>query len=476
MTLISSISGIRGTVGGKIGQNLTPVDAVKFAAAFATFLRKSSGKERPKIILGRDGRYTGYLYQQLVEGTILSCGADVIRIGLTTTPTIEMAVLAEQADGGIILTASHNPEPWNALKLLNSKGEFISAEAGEEVLHLYQNENFDFVSFEKIGLTTAAYSLPDDQVIASNRDFSKYHIRKILSLPEVNLDAIREAGFRVVADYCTTSNNKIISALLSQLGVTVIESWDAGFSPFFKHSPEPLAENLLEIQNYIKAHIGEIDLGIVVDPDADRLALICENGSFFGEEYTLVAVSEYIIRKKAGAVVSNLSSSRALKDVADRYSCPYYASPVGEVNVVQEMKRVGAVVGGEGNGGIILPNLHYGRDALVGIALFLSYLAESGLKASELRKRYPNYYMVKDKISLAQDEIPQKLASLSRSAIESGEKVNTSDGIKIDFSDRWVHIRPSNTEPIIRIYTEATTLKDAQALADNYKKLLNEHG
>jgi len=473
MTLISSISGIRGTVGGSVAENLTPIDAVKFASAFATYLRRSTGKKRLKIILGRDGRYTGYMYQQLIEGTLLSCGADVICLGQTTTPTIEMAVLAEKADGAIIITASHNPAQWNALKLLNHEGEFIDTETGKYVLNLYHNNDFDFVSYPEIGTTRLALGLEDPQVLTDQRDYTKYHIRKILSLDEVLVDAIRKARFRVAVDYCTSANKEIISRLFEALGVEVIWELKAGFQPDFIHNPEPLPENLGTIQQYIKSN--SVDLGIVVDPDADRLCFLCEDGSFFGEEYTLVAVADYILKNKRGAVVSNLSSTRALLDVAEKHGCSYFASAVGEVNVVSEMKRTQAVIGGEGNGGIIFPTLHYGRDALVGIALFLSHLATVGGKVSQLRKNYPTYHMVKDKLVLSAEKLSHCLSQLTVHAFQNNYAVNTTDGVKISFDDerKWIHIRPSNTEPIVRMYTEAPTLTDAQALVDKYKSLLS---
>lgn len=474
MTLISSISGIRGTVGGNIADNLTPVDTVKFTSAFATYLRRKSDKQRLKIILGRDGRYTGYMYQQLIEGTLLACGVDVIRLGQTTTPTIEMAVLAEKADGAIIITASHNPAQWNALKLLNNAGEFISAEAGAEVLSLYEKNDFDFVPYPQIGTTRLVLGLEDPQVLTDQRDYTKYHIRKILSLDEVLVDEIRKAKFKVAVDYCTSANEQIISRLLEALGVTIVWELKAGFQADFLHNPEPLPENLLTIQQFIKNNPNTVDLGIVVDPDADRLCFLCEDGSFFGEEYTLVAVADYILKNKRGAVVSNLSSSRALADIAEKHGCSYFSSVVGEVNVIAEMKRTQAVIGGEGNGGIIFPTLHYGRDALVGIGLFLSHLASFKGKASHLRNHYPTYHMVKDKLVLSADKLTQCLNRLKIHAFQNNYSIKTIDGIKIIYENdrKWIHIRPSNTEPIVRLYTEAPTLTDAQSLVDEYKELL----
>ncbi len=456
MTLIRSISGIRGTIGGKSGEGLTPIDTIKYTAAFCVFISEKSGKSAPHIVLGRDARISGPALTHLVKSTLQFMGADVTDIGLTTTPTLEMAVTALKADGGIILTASHNPKEWNALKLLNEKGEFISAADGARVLAIAEEESFEFASIEKMGKCETREDLLD------------HHIQKILALQLVDVEAIARRNFRVAVDAVNSSGGIAIPKLLKALGVTEIYCLHCEPSGQFAHNPEPLPQHLSEISSFIRSH--SMDLGIVVDPDVDRLALVCEDGNMFGEEYTLVAVADYVLRHQGGPTVSNLSSTRALKLITEKAGYTYQAAAVGEVNVVEKMKEIGAVIGGEGNGGVIYPTLHYGRDALVGIALFLSHLAHTGLKASELRNTYPNFFISKNKIDLKPgidiqpiiEEMTRRYKHLPHTLI---------DGLKIEFEDEWVHLRPSNTEPIIRVYAESTTEEKAKALAS---RVVNE--
>ena len=455
MTLIKSISGIRGTIGGKAGTSLTPVDAVKFAAAFGTWTKLKSGKS--KIVIGRDARPSGQMFSDLVISTLAGLGIDVVDLGLSTTPTVELAVPAEAAGGGIILTASHNPAEWNALKLLNEKGEFIDAADGKEVLEIAAADSYEFATVEALGKVTY-----DDSYIDK-------HIRQILDLPLVDVEAISRAQFRVVIDCVNSTGGIALPLLLKALGVAEVEALYCEPNGIFPHNPEPLPEHLGDISAVLKS--GKYDLGIVVDPDVDRLALLTEEGIPFGEEYTLVAVADYVLSKTKGNTVSNLSSTRALRDITTKHGGNYQAAAVGEVNVVTKMKESGAVVGGEGNGGIIYPELHYGRDALVGIALFLTRLAGFGKPISRLRATYPNYFMSKNKIDIpAEIDVDTVLARIAKRY----EKypVNTIDGVKIDFDKEWVHLRKSNTEPVIRIYTESVSRVGAESLAHKIKEQL----
>ncbi len=451
MTLIKSISGIRGTIGGKPGDVLSPVDIVKFATAFATFIRKSVGADKIKIVIGRDARISGEMVNRLVTGTLLGMGADVVDVGLSTTPTVEMAVTEENADGGIILTASHNPENWNALKLLNKKGEFLSAADGVELLEIIESGDFFYSDVKKLG----AYRTDDS--------FIEKHIRKILELPLVDVAAIKKAGFKVAIDCVNSTGGIALPPLLKALGVKKVEELYTEPTGKFPHNPEPLPENLGEISEVVKK--TNSDVGFVVDPDVDRLAIISEDGEMFGEEYTLVAVSDWVLQNQKGNTVSNLSSTRALRDVTEKAGGEYFASAVGEVNVVEKMKAVNAVIGGEGNGGVIYPELHYGRDSLVGIALFLTNLAKKGISCSALRATYPSYFISKNKIELSPgmdvDDILKQMAEKYKN-----HNVNTIDGVKIDFENEWVHLRKSNTEPIIRIYSESESETTAIHLAN----------
>lgn len=463
MALIKSISGIRGTIGGHPGEALTPIDTVKFAAAYGTWLKSKKGK---KVVLGRDARISGEMISNLVSNTLLGLGLDVVDLGLSTTPTVELAVPMEKADGGIILTASHNPIQWNALKLLNDQGEFISAEDGKTILDLAARESFDFAPVDKLGEFKAA------------KNYLKKHIALVRKHPLVDVKAIKKAKFKIAVDAVNSTGGIVIPALLEELGVKKVKKLYCTPNGEFPHNPEPLPENLKEISKLVVK--GKYDLGIVVDPDVDRLVLIQEDGKPFGEEYTLVAVADYILSKKKGNTVSNLSSTRALRDVTELAGQKYSAAAVGEVNVVSEMKRVKAVIGGEGNGGIIVPDFHYGRDALIGIGLFLSHLAKSGLTASALRKTYPAYHISKNKIELTGDiNVDEVLEQIKDK--HKNEKVNTTDGVKIDFEEQkeWVHLRKSNTEPIIRIYAESQNEKKADALAErmiaDIKELINKN-
>lgn len=446
MALMKSISGIRGTIGGKPGTNLTPVDLVKFTAAYATILGK--GK---KVIVGRDGRISGEMVNSLVVNTLIGMGLHVIDLGLSTTPTVEMAVVFEAAAGGIILTASHNPKQWNALKLLNEKGEFISAELGLEMLSIAEREDFVFASVDELGTYTT-----DETLLLT-------HIDAILVHPLVDKKAIASKNFNIIVDAINSSGAMAVPALLNALGVKNITVINAEMHGNFAHNPEPLAENLVELCNEVIKQ--KADLGIAVDPDVDRLCFVNEDGSLFGEEYTLVAVADYILSNKKGNTVSNLSSTRALKDITEKHGGAYFASAVGEVNVVKKMKEVNAVIGGEGNGGVIDPHLHYGRDALIGIALFLSHLSKSGKTCTELRNSYPDYFMSKKKIDLPEGTDIKELLQKVKDA-HTLQPVNTEDGVKIEFDKSWVHLRASNTEPIIRIYTEAETTEKADDLAE----------
>ena len=452
MTLIKSISGIRGTVGGAAGENLTPPDVVKFTTAYARLIAERNPGKKLTIVVGRDARLSGELVADLVEGTLLACGADVVDVGLCTTPGTEMAVITKGADGGIIITASHNPRQWNALKLLNAVGEFLSDAEGKRVLAMAEQSDYDYPAIDGIGH------------VLSREDFNGEHIRRVLELPLVDVEAVRRRRFKVVVDAVNSVGGIVMPRLLRELGCEVVEL-NCESTGEFAHNPEPLPENLTEIAQVIVRE--KADLGIVVDPDVDRLAFVSEDGSMFVEEYTLVAVADYILSRKAGNTVSNLSSSRALRDVTQRYGGTYHASAVGEVNVVAKMKEVGAVIGGEGNGGVIYPELHYGRDALVGTALFLTWLAEKKMSMTELRATYPAYYASKNKIELTPAiDVDKVLREIK--AKYADENVNDIDGVKIDFAENWVHLRKSNTEPIVRIYTEAKSMAEAEALAQRF--------
>jgi len=448
MSLIKSISGIRGTIGGKVGESLSPVDIVKFTAAYATFIR-SINPHSKSIVVGRDARVSGEMLQHLVIGTLTGMGFDVTDIGLASTPTTELAVMKEKASGGIILTASHNPMQWNALKLLNEKGEFLNAEEGNEILEIAEKEAFIFACAENLGKIRTVHS------------YAQIHIDHILSLKLVDVDAIRKAGFTVAFDAVNSVGGVVLPELLKALGVKHIIGINTEPTGIFAHNPEPLPEHLTEIAEVVKKE--KADVGFAVDPDVDRLAIITEKGEMFGEEYTLVAIADYVLQHTPGNTVSNLSSTRALSDVTGKYGMKYTASAVGEVNVVAQMKATNAIIGGEGNGGIIYPESHYGRDALVGIGLFLTQLAKSGQTTGELRAQYPNYFMAKHRMELTPDtDIDGLLQAIK--VKYAGYPVNDIDGIKIDFPDKWVHFRRSNTEPIIRIYAEARTKEEAEEL------------
>jgi phosphomannomutase len=451
MTLIRSISGIRGTVGGKAGEGITPPDLVKYAAAFGTWVRSKSPSGKITIVLGRDARLSGELCETLVSGTLAGLGMDVINLSLATTPTVEIAVQELKANAGIILTASHNPRQWNALKLLNASGEFLSAKDGAEVLAIAEKADFTFAEVDNLGK------------VIYNPGMGNIHISRVLQLPLVNQEAIRKARFRVVIDCVNSVGGLVLPQLLKELGVAEVVEMFCDPSGEFPHNPEPLPQHLGDISAAMKEH--KADVGFVVDPDVDRLAIINEDGSMFGEEYTLVAVADYVLRHAPGDTVSNLSSTRALRDVTEQHGGSYHPAPVGEVNVVEEMKRVNAVIGGEGNGGVIYPPLHYGRDALVGIALFLSHLALSGKPCSGLRKTYPEYVISKNRIELTPDIDVDNVLALIRDKFSS-YPVNTADGVRIDFGKEWVALRKSNTEPIIRIYAESASEGSAQALAN----------
>lgn len=458
MSLIKSISGIRGTIGGRAGEGLSPVDVVKFTAAYAAFIRKTTTKDSNVIVVGRDARLSGEMVEKLVEATLCGMGFDVVNIGLASTPTTEVAVTGQNACGGIILTASHNPMQWNALKLLNEHGEFLNAEEGAEVLRLAADDDFTFAQVTELGH------------VENDTTWNRRHIDQVLNLKLVDREAIAKADFTVAVDAVNSVGGIVIPRLLRALGVKNVIELNCEATGKFAHTPEPIPENLTQIADLMKE--GRADVGFVVDPDVDRLAIVMENGEMFVEEYTLVAVADYVLAHTPGATVSNLSSSRALRDVTERHGCSYSASAVGEVNVTTMMKATGAVIGGEGNGGVIYPEAHYGRDALVGVALFLTLLAKSGKKVSELKKTYPAYQIAKNKVELTPeinvdailDEMKKRYAS---------ERITDIDGVKIDFADSWVHLRKSNTEPIIRIYAEAATMAEAEALAADIKGVID---
>lgn len=452
MTLIKSISGIRGTIGGQVGENLTPIDAVKFASAYGVWLKQQREKENYKVVIGRDARISGKMIQNLVMNTLVGLGIDVVDVGLSTTPTVEVAVPMEHADGGIILTASHNPKQWNALKLLNAKGEFLDAIEGAKILDIAESDNMSFADVDSLGKIT------------KNQAYIDLHIDAVLDLPLVTVKPIEEAKFRVVVDGVNSTGGIAIPLLLERLGVEVIELYCEPNGQF-PHNPEPLKEHLGDLSEAVKKH--NADFGIVVDPDVDRLAFMDENGNMFGEEYTLVACADYVLSRTPGNTVSNMSSTRALRDVTEEHGGTYEASAVGEVNVVKLMKKNNVVIGGEGNGGIIYPDSHYGRDALVGVALFLSLLADKQISVSELKKTYPNYFMSKKKIQLTPELDVDGILKAMEERYQN-EQLTTIDGLKIDFSESWVHLRKSNTEPIIRIYTEAKSQDEADGLADKF--------
>jgi len=458
MTLIKSISGIRGTIGGISGDNLTPLDIVKFTAAYATFIRQSTQEKRPKIIVGRDARISGEMVHRIITGTLMGMGCDVTDIGMATTPTTEIAVNQENASGGIIITASHNPKQWNALKLLNSRGEFLNAEEGEQILSIADAEDFSFSPVDELG-----------KII--QKQYLHEHIQRILTLDLVDKDAIRAANFRVAVDCVNSVGGIAIPELLYALGVREIFKLHCAPHGNFSHNPEPLPQHLTELASLTRS--SKASVGFAVDPDVDRLAIYCEDGEPFGEEYTLVAVSDYVLQHTPGNTVSNLSSSRALRDITHQRGGTYQAAAVGEVNVVSKMKEVHAVIGGEGNGGVIYPASHYGRDALVGIALFLTYLAKSGKTPSELRKSYPAYFMAKQKVELTPDIDTDSLLAKMKEKF-GDQQVTDIDGVKIDFPDKWVHLRKSNTEPIIRIYSEAHSQEEAEDIGRQIIEMIKE--
>ena len=454
MTLIKSISGIRGTIGGCVGDALTPLDIVRFTASYATFIRKQSSSSNT-IIIGRDARISGEMVSNIVSGTLIGCGFDVLDVGLSTTPTIEVAVQIKQSAGGIIITASHNPKQWNALKLLNDKGEFLSAKDGEQILALAENDAFTFSEVDDLG----KYTFDDT--------FNGKHIEEVLNLNLVDVDLVQSAGFKVVVDAVNSTGGFMIPRLLEKMGVECVKLYCEPNGKF-PHNPEPLPKNLTEISKLVVEE--KADFGIVVDPDVDRLAMVCEDGSMFGEEYTLVAVADYVLSKTPGNTVSNLSSTRALRDVTNNHNGSYEASAVGEVNVVDKMKATNAIIGGEGNGGVIYPEMHYGRDALIGVALFLTQLAERKISAKTLRDSYPNYFISKNKIQLTPEiDVDAILTTLEEKY--KNEQITTIDGLKIDFQEGWVHLRKSNTEPIIRIYAESEGEEKANKFAND---MINE--
>ncbi len=457
MSLIKSISGIRGTIGGPAGEGLTPLDIVKFTSAYATFIRRNSSVKSNVIVVGRDARLSGRMVLNLVTGTLTGMGFDVVNIGLATTPTTELAVVGENACGGIIITASHNPKQWNALKLLNEHGEFLNDAEGKEVLRIAEAEEFDYAEVDCLGREQKNYT------------YLRRHIDSVLALNLVDVEAIRKADFTVAVDAVNSVGGVAIPKLLEALGVKNVVKLFCDPTGNFGHTPEPIPENLTAVSDFMKQ--GKADVAFVVDPDVDRLAIIMENGEFFVEEYTLVSVADYVLSHTPGATVSNLSSSRALRDVTERHGCAYTAAAVGEVNVVTEMKRTGAVIGGEGNGGVIYPELHYGRDALVGVALFLTLLAKSGKKVSELKASYPQYSIAKTKLQLTPEmDVDAILDAVKKHYAD--ERLTTIDGVKIDFAHGWAHLRKSNTEPIIRIYSEAHTMAEAEKLGEDVKAIV----
>lgn len=457
MSLIKSISGIRGTIGGAPGEGLSPLDIVKFTAAYATLIKSITTRKTRYIVVGRDARISGKMVNDIVVGTLTGMGFDVINIGLATTPTTEIAVVQENACGGIILTASHNPKQWNALKLLNENGEFLNDAQGKEVLRIAENEEYEFVSVDELG----------HEFI--NTTYTQKHIDNVMALELVDVDAITKADFTVAVDAVNSVGGVAVPKLLRSLGVKNVIELNCDPTGMFAHSPEPLPENLTQISELMKS--GKADVGFVVDPDVDRLAIVMENGEMFIEEYTLVSIADYVLSQTPGATVSNLSSSRALRDITERHGCKYSASAVGEVNVVTKMKETGAVIGGEGNGGVIYPASHYGRDALVGVALFLTLLAKSGKKVSELKKSYPAYAIAKNKIELTPSIDVDAILDAVKERF-GNEVITDIDGVKIDFADSWVHLRKSNTEPIIRIYSEASTMEKADELAQQIKDVI----
>ena len=448
MSLVKSISGIRGTIGGRVGEGLNPVDIVRFTAAYAT-QRRAAMPNNNTIVVGRDARLSGHMVEQIVCGTLMGMGYDVVNIGLATTPTTELAVTGEKAAGGIILTASHNPKQWNALKLLNERGEFLNDAEGKEVLSIAEREDFTFAEVDNLGHMC-------------NKDYLPYHVEQVLKLKLVDKDAIAKRNFTVAIDCVNSVGGLAIPAMLRALGVKNIIELNCTPDGRFPHNPEPLPQHLTEISDLLRS--GKADVGFVVDPDVDRLALICENGDMFGEEYTLVSVADYILSHTPGSTVSNLSSSRALSDITRAHGCSYSASAVGEVNVVAEMKRTNAIIGGEGNGGVIYPECHYGRDALVGVSLFLSLMAHTDKRVSEIRRSFPEYCISKNRIDLTPDTNVDALLARVKEVF-GNERIDTRDGVKIDFAEGWVHLRKSNTEPIIRVYSEAATMDKANALA-----------
>ncbi len=459
MTLIKSISGIRGTIGGRAGEGLNPLDIVKFTSAYATLVRRTCTVESNKIVIGRDARLSGEMVKDVVAGTLMGMGWDVVDIGLASTPTTELAVTMEGACGGIILTASHNPRQWNALKLLNEKGEFLNREEGNEVLRIAESEDFEYAGVDKLG------------TYRTDLTYNRKHVDSVLALDLVDVEAIRKAGFRVAVDCVNSVGGIVLPLLLEALGVKHVEKLYCEPTGDFRHNPEPLEKNLGDIMDLMKA--GRNDVAFVVDPDVDRLAIICEDGRMYGEEYTLVSVADYILKHTPGSTVSNLSSTRALRDVTRSYGQEYYASAVGEVNVTTKMKETGAVIGGEGNGGVIYPASHYGRDALVGIALFLSHLAHEGKKVSELRAAYPAYFMAKNRVDLTPEtDVDAILAKVKE--IYKNEETDDTDGVKIDFPEKWVHLRKSNTEPIIRVYSEARTQEEAEEIGRQMMAVIEE--
>jgi phosphomannomutase len=457
MTLIKSISGIRGTIGGTQGENLTPVDMVKFASAYGYWLQKKKGSRRLKIVLGRDARISGEMADQIVTAAIRGLGIDVIQTGLVSTPTVEMAVKGNSADGGIILTASHNPADWNALKLLNESGEFVSARDGEEILQLSESGSIEFSDVYNLGR------------IYFDNEAGRRHIKSILNLDLVNAKSIAGAGFTIAVDGINSVGGQIVPELLKTLGVKRIIELNCNPDGNFRHNPEPLPANLTELSDLVKKE--KADLGFAVDPDVDRLVIVNEDGSMFGEEYTLVAVSDYILKHNRGNTVSNLSSTRALKDITERYGMQYFPAAVGEVNVVEKMKKVNAVIGGEGNGGVIYPDLHYGRDSLVGIALFLSHLAETGIKCSELRRQYPEYVIYKQKTAITSEAAYKETINKIRKQY-GAFSLNEEDGLRIDFPDGWVHLRKSNTEAVVRVIAESNSQEKAVQLASDILKFI----
>ena len=457
MSLVKSISGIRGTIGGYVGEGLNPVDITRFTAAYAT-QRKAAMPDNKTIVVGRDARLSGQMVEHIVCGTLMGMGYNVVNIGLATTPTTELAVIGEKAAGGIILTASHNPKQWNALKLLNEKGEFLNDQEGKEVLAIAENESFVFAEVDQLGQMT-------------HKDYLPYHVNEVLQLPLVDVEAIKKRNFTVAIDCVNSVGGLAIPAMLKALGVTNIIELYCEPNGQFPHNPEPLPQHLTEISELLKQ--GKADLGFVVDPDVDRLAIICEDGSMFGEEYTLVSIADYILAHTPGNTVSNMSSSRALSDITRKHGGEYTASAVGEVNVVAQMQKVNAIIGGEGNGGVIYPACHSGRDALVGVALFLSHIAKMDMTVSAYRQTLPEYYISKNRIDLTSDtDIDAILARVKD--IYKEERVNDIDGVKIDFAEGWVHLRKSNTEPIIRVYSEAATMDKASALAQQVMAIINE--